>query len=769
MPESTIAQSILGTLGQIGGISGRRAQDGLTAAQAEEVAIRNKANKIILDDEENSRVLGELQAGGYVTVDSTTGAVTPNMDKLASDPQALEKLMGPEANRFLRTTTADGPAEVKFAGVHKLPGGAVPNQNPVDEQTGSLLAAPAAGAAPTQVPDRYVVQLRTKDGRTVPATQNASSAADDTLITLNADELTRKVQGRLDRLRVSGALDNIITTGGMYQDFQKMSDDYLKNELMKAGPDNITGGDPVASRGLYGIVDDLHGDDLMSAAKDAGVDIEKAKAAAAAKWATDQAKEREAVAKKVAVDPDEQFKYQTLKDLYSQQVERANKALADYDKTPAANEAAITAAMNAVGAAESKPRYMPDPSLGKANPKDPMGRSKTLADKAAKGDPARAKLVAARDEAMKALNGLKEPELKTFESGAPMPKFEWNEDNIRDAIRGKIGEQPTPEQTAALTKYAKDNGVQTAQDLAKLPSRNDALAVAWVIANNARGATPDRKVELFNTLANYARTGDSKKSPIDANVAITGARVAVAGAINDANQVAAMSAYRDAQGKIDWAKLGIEQAKLDHDMAKDVWAQLKDVDAGNNKIRGYMGEIYKGTLGTDNKIQAPTPEAMTAWKNLRNDVNQLPKGSPQQIAAQQSYLEGFFQMAAAESVKPGTAAWWDVPKIIANTFMREDGMVNMSPLIETAKIEYENGRPTRVSFTDHGATGKETKLVVGADEFKRFTGSSDFTTFVNAVHSQQAANLLQAAGEPVTPENLDKMIKGIRKSSGMDK
>ena len=279
------------------------------------------------------------------------------------------------------------------------------------------------------------------------------------------------------------------------------------------------------------VVDDLHGDDLMSAAKDAGVDIEKAKAAAAAKWATDQAKEREAVAKKVAVDPDEQFKYQTLKDLYSQQVERANKALADYDKTPAANEAAITAAMNAVGAAESKPRYMPDPSLGKANPKDPMGRSKTLADKAAKGDPARAKLVAARDEAMKALNGLKEPELKTFESGAPMPKFEWNEDNIRDAIRGKIGEQPTPEQTAALTKYAKDNGVQTAQDLAKLPSRNDALAVAWVIANNARGATPDRKVELFNTLANYARTGDSKKSPIDANVAITGARVAVAGGV----------------------------------------------------------------------------------------------------------------------------------------------------------------------------------------------------------------------------------------------
>lgn len=817
MPSAT--DSLIGLLTQVSGISGRRAEDGLVAQQSQELAIKNEANRDVLNAKKDSEVLGEIQHLGYMKVDPETGRPTVDAARLAKEnKQLFRDFMGPDVNRLLSTMGPNGPEPLTLEDLEVVPGGLIPSQNPVDETTGSTLAAPAENSVGTQVPERFMVKVRTKDGRVVPATQNASADPNDSLITLTPEKLQQIADGRLGRVKARGGLDNIVTQEALGLDWIKLHQDNMKAALLDKA-DNLTGGDPVGGRELLGMLDDLHGEDLNAAAADAEVDIKALEADSAAKWAAAQEKARKEMEGKYKVDPDKQFAYQSLKELYTGQYERATKALADYDAAQPKVQG-MTAPPNG--------RFAMNPAVdAPINPKDPMGRTdknknKTPAqgpdigkmtttqngrfamnptiapekvdiNKGAKGpeigkmtapqdgrfamnpdinggkpDTARQTLLKAQQDAQKALSGLKEPELIKLDSGAPPPKFELTEDNIRDAIRGKIGEQPSPEQVATLTQYAKSKGVQSAQDIAKLP-RNDGLALSWIIAMNSRGTTMDQKLGVFNQLANFARTGDTAKSPIDAAETIANARANVSNAETNRMEALNTAQWRDTQGQIDWAKLGIEQGRLDRDMNNDVWKKLGDVDAANNKIRGYVTEIYNGTLADDNKIQAPTKEAMAAWKNLRSDMTQLPKGSPQQIAAQQSYLEGFFQMAAAQSVTPGKGAWWDFTKWVATTFLREDGMVNMSPLLETATIGYgPNGQPDRISFRDHGGSGKE-NLVVGAEEFKRFTGSSDFTFFVNAVHTFQARTLLDSQGLPASPENLEMMVKGIRKSAGMDK
>lgn len=740
MPESTVVQSILGTLGQIGGIGGRRAQDGLTAAQAEEVAIKNKASRRILQDDDDKRLFADNFARKYITqkADRSGFEVTPeNAARWAEEDSAgLAAYMNPEAQNFFSTKGAKGNEPVALAGIKKLPGEITQGPNPLDAQAGPIsLLGPQAKQTSTQAPNRYVIELRTQDGRTVPATQNASAAADDALITLTPEDLAAKLTSRTNRIHAAGGAGSDVVDNIMFAELGQMSDDYMRSRLAQQGPGEITD-EPAASRNLYDILDKTSGEDLNEFARDAGLDPDKLREEAQAAWTKRNQEARDTALKNINTEGAGRF--EDTKALLQRHIDVANNAIAEFDRRP----------------------------------KPPSGRTGLKATGSVsaayqKFEKERNGLVKERDAAQKAFDSLKPPKpQEQLASGAAMPKFEWTEDNLRESLRGKL-DQPTPEQTSALTKYAKDQGVATAQDITKLPER-DAQALMWAIAANARGATPDQKIGIFDKLNNIYRTGDAAKSPIDAKVAVVGAQVDQANAATNARQVDASIANNDADNRVAWANLGLKREEMDQKLDNDLWAKGKDVDAASNKVRENVTEIYKGTIGNGNKIQAASPEAMVAWKNLRSDMMTLPKGSPQQIAASNSYLEGFFQMAAAQSVTPGAAnPLWDWTKVIANTFMREDGMVNMSPLMETARIEYKNGKPDRVSFTDHGGTGKETKLVVGADEFKRFTGASDFTTFVDAVHSLQAKNLLQSQNLPVTPENVSKTITAMRKSIDM--
>lgn len=319
MPESTVAQSIVGALGSIAGISGRRAQDGLVGAQAEEIALKNKATKKIIQDDEDASLLGELQHLGYMTI-GDDGKAKVDAPRLARENQELfGRLMGPEANRFLSTKTADGSAPAQFAGVKVL-----------DPR---VVADPALGAYPQELgpqtaPSQYVVQLRMGDGSLKPATRNASAAPDDTLITLDENALNNMVAGRVGRMAARGGLDNNVTMTALQLDFIEESDRLLQSKLADMGTEGLTD-DPAAGRGFYGILNDLTGADLDEAVRDRGLDPDKLRAEAQASWLEKQKAQRAAIDIMNVKTMDQ---YVAAREAFDRNAAAAAQALADYDK-----------------------------------------------------------------------------------------------------------------------------------------------------------------------------------------------------------------------------------------------------------------------------------------------------------------------------------------------------------------------------------------------------------------------------------------------------
>lgn len=772
MVQSTVGDSILGALEGIAGISGRRAQDGLTAAQAQGVSLENKIKQRALDDDEEQRQFGELQAGGFISLSPDKKTFVVDGARLAAErPDLVEKLIGPEFNKFLSTKGADGKNQpLTFAGVRqipsqmlagdangnplaKMPAPANPRGQVLDNQLGpiNLLNVPkptvAAPEAPKAEPtNQFMVMVRTADGRVVPATQNASADPADPLITFGSDYLTKKLQARVNRMQAGGAAGNSATMQALGLDLQEQTTAAMQQAALNAGPGNITD-DPVGQRELYDIVDELQGEDLQNFVRDAGLDPAQIQKEAADKWAADHKN----VTSKIPVRTEDATIYQSNKELLSNQVARAEKAIADYDKqvSPLGSKKNIDDAMIAAAAAES----------GR------IGRPSRMAEaNKPKTDPTRDKLVAARDAAAKKLAELKPPAQKFVIKDVPPPKFEWTDDNLRESVKGKL-DQPTPQQTAALTKYAKDQGIKTAADLRNVP-RENAMALAWVISANTRG-TPTEKAAVFDKLSRFAQTQDTNRSAIDANIDIANAQSnqASAGAAVQNASTNALNVEYDYRAAM--TANNIDLMEVNRKINSDNRQVLKDYDDANKTIAPLLNNIYKGALTPDNKFNpnGPTSEAMAAFKELDSYTSKLPAGSPLRMAASSRYLEGFMTMAAAQASKPGAAAWWDWTKMFANTFLREDGMVDLSPLVEQARVKkWKNGLPEEITFAEGGArNGKPTSQTVGAAELSRYLGTSGMQTFVDSLYFQKAANVL---GNEATPEAIAAKSMELKQADG---
>lgn len=739
MVQSTVGDSILGALKSIGGAAARREEEGYTATLAHGEALKNKIAQQAIDDEEDRRTVAEMHAGGYLTRNED-GSFSPDVDKMLSNPELLRRFLGPEANKFLKTNTPNGPMAIQLDSVERVPAKMVPGPNPLDNRQGpiSLLGPQPTAPQETVEPERFIVKLRTQDGRTVPATQNASAAADDTLITLDKNQLGGILKGRFARVQAAGGLDNSVSMGMMGMEFQQYVDASMQ-KMLADDPDAITGGDPVANRDLYSILNNLQGEDLREAVRDRGLDPVKLEQEAAARWA-DQHKASIEAAEKVAKPTGlSRTEYNDAKALRTRLLKQAQDALTAFDKKGSPRQ--VDAEMRRRGGPRINPTYEPDLE-----------------------DPTRKKLVEARDKAAESLAALgAPPATPEFKSNVAPPKFEFTDQNLRDAVAGKLAEQPTAEQTSTMAQYARDNGVTKAADLQKLPP-NDAKMLAWVIASNVRD--PARRQETLEKLLNYARTEDFNKSPIDANVDIAAARAAVSQANTAAGNLEQRAVEHADNMAVNAAELSLKARELGMKMAEND-SKLKDeIGKAHGEVSKLASTIRLGITNDDLTIKPPTKEAMDAWHQIQSGTKNLPLGSPKQIAMSYEYLDAMFNMSAAQTLIPGQAAWWDFSKHIANLFFREKGQLNMSPMIETARIEWKNGNPERVSFTKHAGTPDEVEMVVGANEFKRFTGASSFTDFVNAVIAQKAATMLEKQGVSPTPELMAEAIAQIKAEAG---
>lgn len=760
MPESTVANSVIGALDRIAGARGRREADGANVAQTQGILLDNEKKQRLLDDDEDARAFGEAYDAGYITrsADNKRFEVTPeNAARLADENSALlERLSGKEANPFFSTKGANGNEDITYAGLKRID---APPQAPVPTLSGIPLEKPQAPATP-----RYAVQLRKADGSLVPATQNATSAADDVLITLTPEDIAKKLQGRVARMVAVGAAGNDATMQSLRIDYADAVDAEQKAALAAGAPGKLSD-DPIAQRGFYGILEDLSGQDLQDAVRDMDLDPDKLEAEARDKWLKQQTNERVEASKALKNNSEDLTAYEGTKEILTNQVARLDKAIADYDANK--NKGGYLGSGISIGRGD----------IGSpAKPEVRKGNEKDSANRTGKNDQARAQLVAERDAAAKQLGGLKQPKRPTMASQMPPTKFAFTEANLRDAVAGKLeGGQPTEEQTAALTKYAKDQGVTSAQDMKKLP-KSDAMALAWVIASQSPGTTTE-KMSVFESLANFARTGDTKKSPIEAEVAISGA-------LNDTAQVGIAQQNADTNVRnattAEWKAIndyGKDERDYSLKLAELGYGRSKDLDTELDKQQKRLSVIRLGAMGSDGsdpqsggvsiKDTGPTPQMADAASAIRGDMEGATLGSPKQIAASKAYLEAVAMYGASTAAFTGKPAWWDLQKGLTNFFMRENGVVPISSMIENIQFDgYVNGVPSKFRILENGPGSKSTEVMAGADTIDRLLGAGAFKALELAATSQRAVNRLQAEGQQVDESTLPAMIATIRKENG---
>ena len=769
MVQSTIGQSIVNAVGSIGGIAGRRAQDGLTAAQAESFALQNQEAKKNLAARDASETLGEMMLNKQIAVNSEGGLDVDFDNILANNPEALASVSGKFYNKNLTTTDAKGnKIQLEFAGVREVPAGMRGPQGGGSTQDTGIGELPTVGdqmAAGPEQEKQYMIMLRKPDGSIVPATQNATADPNDPLVIMSKSELADQFQKHVNHQYAIGGLGNNAAQGVMGASLNEFTEAGMRQAMLDGGADGLVGGDDVAKREFLALLPNLKGKELMDAAKEAGLDPVQMRVDAANAW-TDkfraENKKLDTPSTGNGLSAEVQKSMELKSNLLTQRVNAANKAIDEYDQAnyPGGKNTALGVS-NSFGKSPTASMRL-DRSMG-GDPKDPT----------------RKKLVEARDQVLKMQENhsknMAEMQAKApVPAGAPMPKFEFTDENLRASIRGEL-EQPSPETTTALAKYAKEQGVTKAADIRNLP-RERGQALAWVMSANLNGSATE-KLAMFEKLSNFVQTGDTKRSAIQANIDISGAQALEGQVINQGRQVDASIANNLADNTLGWAKLeqdrnefAVTLEQKGYDRASDVGKNVQDY------YDKYTSVVISGAMGADPadpqsgslsiKDTGPTVEMNKALNGLQTIMSQAPEGSPQQIAATQQFLEAASVYMASAAAFTGKPAWWDAKKSLTNFFLRENAVVPIGSQLANLKFDYKDGHPEKFRVLKGGPGSGRTEIIAGADTLDRIVGPDFFNTLEKAVTGQQAVNRLQKEGKPVTPASYAEMTAQIRKENG---
>lgn len=771
--RSTVGDSLVSMIGQLGGASSRRSDD--AAAQAG--AVQSLAQARALDAQTGTIkreheaydagiLAGEIQAGGWGTFDPVNNTFKTDAARLQKEnPELLKRIMGPEIAAFFLTEGKDGAEDMEFVGIKEIPP--------------EMLTGPpnigAAGAPQAPQGSMYTLQFRRKDGKEVPGTMNASSDPNDQVITISADKLNAAVSARLGRVQALGGMDNPVSMSAAGRALA--TEAKIQQDLMAEGKKELDG-EPVALRALYAELSTATGADLDRVVTELGYDPAALRAEKEAEmiaaYEARAAQAAPATAAPTSVAPADAL-MRTATDRRT-----ADKSLIQARIEEISNQLTNTSIGNARGATKPRGELIAERKALQeqlktidstpVTPPDPAKRipelEKQLAamppkewimEKVKKGDAGASDVLETYNQLSGELSRLKggastpaKPAIPSvLATAAAPPKFEWNEQNLRDAVSGKIEGMPTPEQSALLAKYAKDNNIKTAEDIKALPQDNR-NAMAWVIAMNTRG-TSTQRLEMFEKLSNWAQTGDVNESPLAANLAITKTQTDQIVAGTGQGNLEARWAELDQKDRELFLNYGMKTAQFNFDT-------MKAADAANTEIGEHMAAIREGVIRGENDLrfnpEGPKSGALIAFKAIESKLKNLPLGSPQQIAASAEYVEALMTMAAAQAQIPGKAAWWDGEKHIKNFFIRQDGQLNLSGMAESARFKWKNGVIDEIRFVEHGDTGKDTRTVVGADEFKRFVGAEKFTDIANALLVEHAKDVLRKTGVPQTQENV---------------
>lgn len=539
-----------------------------------------------------------------------------------------------------------------------------PRYNIAVDEKGRKIQTRVSGFEINEDDGSVIITVTRPDGRKVPVTENRTAQDNDVVVRLSKDDFQDFGQKTIREMVAMGAGSNRNTYRRDANVFMQVFETLLKDQARDKVIESPVSQDPGASTQLGKIITQSEGEDTEEIASELGVDIKQVE-----QQAIDELEARGDIDKSTA-DKARKDGIKSIKGVSSTQriaqrsnaktttLEREKQKLEQEIETTEKNRARLNKTRAAKG-------------------QDPFD----FGDR--DGLPGKRERLAEINKELGIEEQPAEPNA-IEQKGSGIAQNITSPESVTQAIADP-NVQPTDEDIAATGEVLQQYGVQTKQDLPKLPTK-ELMQVAFMMASRQGGSVEEMN-KVAQQIINLGTTGDIEESGVDA------------------------------------ARLGIQQdntnlrrAEIVKSIQDSVRDQVKEHDEDMNAAIESLADIKLMSVGEDGEPIKPTPE-MTAEVGKIWDKSMSLLGT-ERAAAQSIALEATMYhiqgMHASEDT--GFFEWTD--KI--SDWFNQNGQIrvgknSLSSLLR-AELDPKSGEVTALFFRD--ANGGEINFPMSLEKFK---------------------------------------------------
>ena len=426
--------------------------------------------------------------------------------------------------------------------------------NATDEK-GNTIKVKIKGIKPVLVEDQemFAVEVVRPDGKVAPLTRRGTSSPDDNVILMSRDDLNGLATDRATSMLNNGAFDNSSTFLRSMTDLQDAigMENARKEQALRDEVGRMLETDPnfgvAEKRELFELFSKLEGDELLQAVADMGIDID----AVLEGYSADRAAEAEGAEGEGAGGAEGE---ESREDFVMTRREAEKNIFNNVGgKLNSIGSRLLEAGGDAVGRTKGvlgAPLSAPDEPVADAPPRDPNAPTLSdVKDRVEGVTPAKApgtfdpgannSFMDAVNKGIAAISPQIEALRKRATGAAPVDSkqstispeimdappqvqeailgeglsFEERRQAILDALETNLA-KPTGKMTEYVADYMISNGFTTPESLSNAPSA-EVMNIAFTIAANADVATTADRLNIAQSLLNFAQFGNTETSAKD--------------------------------------------------------------------------------------------------------------------------------------------------------------------------------------------------------------------------------------------------------------
>lgn len=539
-----------------------------------------------------------------------------------------------------------------------------PRYNIAVDEKGRKIQTRVSGFEINEDDGSVIITVTRPDGRKVPVTENRTAQDNDVVVRLSKDDFQDFGQKTIREMVAMGAGSNRNTYRRDANVFMQVFETLLKDQARDKVIESPVSQDPGASTQLGKIITQSEGEDTEEIASELGVDIKQVE-----QQAIDELEARGDIDKSTA-DKARKDGIKSIKGVSSTQriAQRSNAKTTTLEREKRKLEQEIeTTEKNRARLNKTRAAKGQDPfDFGDRD--DLPGKRERLA------------------EINKELGIEEQPaEPNAIEQkGSGIAQNITSPESVTQAIADP-NVQPTDEDIAATGEVLQQYGVQTKQDLPKLPTK-ELMQVAFMMASRQGGSVEEMN-KVAQQIINLGTTGDIEESGVDA------------------------------------ARLGIQQdntnlrrAEFVKSVQDSVRDRVKELDEDMNAAIDSLADIKLMSVGEDGEPKEPTPK-MTVEVGKIWDKSMSLLGT-KRAAAQSIALEA--TMYHIQSINASSSPkWLEWTDKIENWFNQNGqirvGKNSLSALLR-AEVDSKTGEVTALFFRD--ANGGKINFPMSLEKFK---------------------------------------------------